>query len=325
MQIDPIATYRGDLTVTASLLRHARSTPHRVALINGPLTLTYAQTASAAGAIATKLVKAGVRAGDRVCIPTDLPLHHLIGVLGTLWIGATAVPLPTDDLSRQAIVADCEPVLTLEVGDLQTDGSDYPPLHDPSPRELAMFLYTSGTTSGVRKGVMQSYLQLHNTVHYITKVMKMDETIREYVASPIDTAFWYGRCRCIIHVGGTAVLATGRLNPHAIVGAVDKHALNAIAGDTPIFLLLLHHLRAHFERIGADLDQQPDLCRASRCLRLFDLAANRPPRRQCLPPFVPLGTNEAGKPQSCFLGWQQLFAAAARWPAPQRLWPSWLS
>lgn len=252
-QLDPIAAYRNDLTVTASLLRHARSTPDRVAFINGPLALTYAQAVSAAGAVATTLVKAGVSAGDRVCIPTDLPLHHLVGVLGTLWIGATAVPLPTDDLSRQAIVADCEPVLTLDVGELQTDKSEYPPLYAPGPQELAMFLYTSGTTSGVRKGVMQSYLQLHNTVHYITKVMKMDETIREYVASPIDTAFWYGRCRCIIHVGGTAVLATGRLNPHAIVGAVDKHALNAIAGDTPIFLLLLHHLRAHFERIGPAL------------------------------------------------------------------------
>jgi long-chain acyl-CoA synthetase len=250
----PVAAYDSDCTVTASLLRHAAASPEHVAFVNGPLSLTYAQAASAAGAIAARLVDAGVRPGDRVCIPTDLPLHHLIGVLGTLWIGAIAVPLPLDARSRDAIVADCEPVLTLAVGELETEAAGRRvPLYRPAPHELAMFLYTSGTTSGVRKGVMQSYLQLHNTVHYITAVMKMDRAIREYVASPVDTAFWYGRCRCIIHVGGTAVLATGRLNPPAIVAAVEKHGLNSIAGDTPIFLLLLHHLRNHLERIGPNL------------------------------------------------------------------------
>ena len=197
---------------------------------------------------------ASVKPGDRVCIPTDRPIHHLIGVIGTLWVGAIAVPLPIDAFSRDAIVADCDPLRTLNIGDLQTAPSGARvPLYQPTPGEIAMLLYTSGTTSGVRKGVMQSYLQLHNTVHYITAVMRMDQTVREYVASPTDTAFWYGRCRCVIHVGGTVVLATGRLNPHAIVGAVERHQLNAIAGDTPIFLLLLHHLKAHFVRIGPKL------------------------------------------------------------------------
>lgn len=250
----PPVAYSSDLTVNASLLRHAAQTPDRIAFINGPLSISYAEAASAAAEIAARLVNAGVRPGDRVCIPTDLPLHHLIGVLGTLWIGAIAVPLPADALSRDAVLADCAPVLTLDVDNLQTKScGEQIPLYQPEAHELAMLLYTSGTTSGVRKGVMQSYRQLHNTVHYITAVMQMDATIREYVASPVDTAFWYGRCRCLIHVGGTAVLATGRLNPHAIVGAVEKHRLNAIAGDTPIFLLMLHRLRMHFERIGPAL------------------------------------------------------------------------
>jgi long-chain acyl-CoA synthetase len=252
--LQPIVAYRSDCTVTASLLRHAAATPDRIALIGGNLQLTYAQAASAAGGIAARLLNAGVRPGDRVCIPTDHPVHHLIGVIGTLWLGAIAVPLPADQLSSEAVMADCEPVITLEDLELQTDADHgTPPLYQPQPHELAMFLYTSGTTSGVRKGVMQSYLQLHNTVHYITAVMKMDPAIREYIASPVDTAFWYGRCRCVIHVGGTAVLATGRLNPHAIVGAVDRYDLNAISGDTPIFLLLLHHLKAHLTRIGPKL------------------------------------------------------------------------
>lgn len=271
--LQPVVPYSSDCTVTASLLRHAAARPDHTAFINDGLSLSYAQAASAAGAVAARLIDAGVRPGDRVCIPTDRPLHHLMGVIGALWIGAIAVPLPTDTLSRDAVIADCDPVLTLDIGDLQTEASGTRvPLYRPEPHEIAMFLYTSGTTSGVRKGVMQSYLQLHNTVHYITAVMQMDETIREYVASPVDTAFWYGRCRCVLHVGGTAVLATGRLNPLAIVGAVERHQLNAIAGDTPVFLMLLHHLRAHFERIGPRL----------RWVKIASAPLNREDKREVL-------------------------------------------
>src|SRR5438445_3961047 len=119
--LQPIMPYRSDCAVTASLLRHAAATPDRIAFISGSLQLTYAQAASAASCIAARLLDAGVRPGDRVCIPTDRPVHHLIGVIGTLWIGAIAVPLPADQLSSEAVMADCEPAITLEDIELQTD------------------------------------------------------------------------------------------------------------------------------------------------------------------------------------------------------------
>src|SRR4030095_3304001 len=95
------------------------------------------------------------------------------------------------------------------------------------PDEIAMLYYTSGTSSGVRKGVMQSYLQLHNTVHYISHVMEMDASISEFVASSVDNAFWFGRCRCVLHVGGTVLLSNGPLNPFGIVSGLKRHDGNA--------------------------------------------------------------------------------------------------
>jgi long-chain acyl-CoA synthetase len=100
---------------------------------------------------------------------------------------------------------------------------------------------------------MQSYLQLHNTVHYITQIMKMDETVNEYVASPVDNAFWFGRCRCIFHVGGTAMLSNGVLNPLSIISSLNRHAGNAIGGDTAVFMLLLHHMEKYLVQVGPSL------------------------------------------------------------------------
>ena len=100
---------------------------------------------------------------------------------------------------------------------------------------------------------MQSYGQLHNTVHYITQIMRMDESVCEFVASPTDNAFWFGRCRCIFHVGGTALLSSGILNPLGMVAALNRHNGNAIGGDTGIYMLLLHHMEKHLARLGPSI------------------------------------------------------------------------
>src|SRR5262249_7567633 len=117
-------------------------------------------------------------------------------------------------------------------------------------QEIAMLYYTSGTSSGIRKGVMQSYAQLHNTVHYITNIMQLDQSVVEFVASPTDNAFWFGRCRCVMHVGGTLLLSNGPLNPFGIISALNRYGGNAIGGDTPVFMLLLHHLHDHLLRVA---------------------------------------------------------------------------
>ena len=116
--------------------------------------------------------------------------------------------------------------------------------------EIAMLYYTSGTSSGVRKGVMQSYGQLHATVNYITGIMHMAPEICEFVASPPDNAFWFGRCRCILHVGGTALLSSGTLNPFSIISAIERNNGNAIGGDTAVFMLMLHHMEKHLIRVA---------------------------------------------------------------------------
>ncbi len=255
----------------SAIARHAVSMPEKTAVVWGNSTLTYQRLAEQVSKIAASILSQGIMPGQRVAVETDSALEHLIGVIGAMAAGAIAVALPTDAASYQAIVRDAEPSIILATGPVVDDRpaaddvaykrvadilseSKAPDLanlqREPRAADIAMLYYTSGTSSGVRKGVMQSYGQLHNTVHYITQIMGMEASICEFVASPTDNAFWFGRCRCIFHVGGTAILNSGVLNPFSIVAAINRHNGNAIGGDTAVFMLLLHHMERHLARLA---------------------------------------------------------------------------
>lgn len=265
-----------DTATCAVIARHATATPEQLAVISGVRTLTYGELADCISVVAQEILHQGVLPGQRVAIETNNSVDHLIGALAVMCAGGVAVALSTDLTSYHAVLKDCDPVLILATGDGQANAdeakvSDIPVLQlgdllggsavadlsllqrEVKPEEIAMLYYTSGTSSGARKGVMQSYLQLHNTVHYITSIMRMDRTIREYVASPVDNAFWFGRCRCLFHVGGTAMLSNGVLNPLSIISSINRHAGNAIAGDTAVFMLLLHHMEKYLVQVGPSL------------------------------------------------------------------------
>jgi len=258
-------------TVMGSVAHFASTTPDKEAVIVGGESLTYRQLAEAVNYVAGGLARRSRQAGIRVAVETSHAIEHLIGALGAMAAGAIAVPLPAEKAAYLEILDNCQPALILGTGREPADADAA--LHRPriavaallaeaqasvaSPleravegAEIAMLYYTSGTSLGVRKGVMQSYRQLHNTAHYVSQVMRMDGSVREFVATPVDNAFWFGRCRCVLHVGGTLLLSSGTLNPLGIIAAVNKHDGNAIAGDTPVFMLLLQHMERHLARLA---------------------------------------------------------------------------
>jgi len=260
-------------TVFASIARHAAATPDKAAIFSGSRGISYRELAQYIGRIADALHRRAIKPGDRVAVESDNTIDHLIGMVGAMAAGAIAVALPPDRQSYEATCEDATPALILgnaHDGHLKSPETVYPRaeigalLAEPKcdamalhrsvkPDEIAMLYYTSGTSSGVRKGVMQSYLQLHNTVHYITQIMQMDPSICEFVASSVDNAFWFGRCRCVFHVGGTVLLSNGPLNPFGIISGLNRHNGNAIAGDSSVFNLLLHHMEKHLVQLGSSI------------------------------------------------------------------------
>ena len=259
-------------TIFSAIARHAGTSPEKTAIICGGTQLSYRELAERVSKVTAGLVARGVTPGQRIGVETDGAIDHLRGVIAAMSAGAIAVALPTDLQSCRGVAEDAEPALVLTTKRTFDAADEHtykcPCVHvedfssgaaDPGwsrleravrPEEIAMLYYTSGTSSGVRKGVMQSYGQLHHTVHYITRLMRMESSICEFVASPTDNAFWFGRLRCVLHVGGTAILSNGTLNPLSIVSAVNRHGGNAIAGDTAVFMILLHHMEKHLVRLA---------------------------------------------------------------------------
>jgi long-chain acyl-CoA synthetase len=253
-----------------SLALHAERSPDREAVICGQRALTYGELARSVAGVAEALTAARVAAGGRVGVETQDPVDHVIGLLGAMTIGAIPVALPADAPSTYTeIVDDSAPQIVLTSAlPAETARGDLPTLsladvapgdhvgllaRRPEPEDIAMLYYTSGTTSGIRKGVMQSYRALHTTVRYISAAMELDETVREFVASPTDNAFWFGRVRVVLHNGGCAVLNEGSLNPLRLLGAVNRHGCNSLAGDTPVFVMLLHHMERRLAEVGPQL------------------------------------------------------------------------
>ncbi len=263
-------------TVFGAISQHAKKNPDKTAIIAGKESVTYQTLASKVNAIAKALHALGIKSGDRVGVSTANAIDHLIGSFGTMAAGGIPIALPnTDQLSYAAILEDAKPSLIIggedaldfpaptgglskryQIEDLLKTGLEKGDVFLPNfleravePEEIAMIYYTSGTSSGIRKGVMQSYRALYSTAEYIVDITHLTGDVREFVASSIDNAFWFGRCRCILKVGGTILLHSGTLNPLAIIDSIKRNNGNAISGDTPVFLLLINQLEKNFKQI----------------------------------------------------------------------------
>ncbi|MEU6404721.1 non-ribosomal peptide synthetase [Streptomyces sp. NPDC046985] len=161
-------------TLHSCFARQAAASPQATALTAGGTTLTYAELHGLAGAIAGRLVAAGVRPGDLV--PVLVSRQHVVpAVLGVLMAGAAYVPFdpryPDARLAGLAERVAAQVVLTEESltgrakewheGRLVLAGAgpepDSAPVHvDAGPDDLAYVMFTSGST-GTPKGVQVSH------------------------------------------------------------------------------------------------------------------------------------------------------------------------
>jgi len=250
--------------------------PGKLAVVSDADALTYSDLADRVCVVAEVLRQRGITRGDRVCVESGRAVENLVGMIGVMAAGGIPVSLPNDIGVYRGVLADAQPEVVLAtaggvpedaeadarsvsriaVRDLWDSGAPAVRHHlerQPNPEDIAHIYHTSGTTSGIRKGVMQSYRALQVTADYITQVMQMNESICEYVASPVDNAFWFGRCRCVLKSGGTLLLTSGMLNPLEILAALSKNNGNALSGDTPIFMLFLQQMEKQLWRVAPTL------------------------------------------------------------------------
>jgi fatty-acyl-CoA synthase len=243
-------------TLGEILARHARRTPERIALVFEQDSLTYADLHERVSRLANALAERGVERGDRVAVLMHNRLEVVESLLACHLLGACAVPINfrlvaeelayvLEDSDSVGVLTDHEllPLALSTAGRIattsfvlatETDGADsYEHAIAKAPRtapdvvvredEIALLMYTSGTT-GRPKGAMLTHRGLvANTVNWIIEI----GATRDDVWLSGLPLFHIGGINGILpflYLGATSVITTSlRFDPVEALQQLERH------------------------------------------------------------------------------------------------------
>lgn len=261
-----------NLGVGSWIARRANMTPERVALTCEGVETTYAELHARINRLARALAALGLRKGDRVAYlglnhPAAIETLFAAGTLGAIYV-ALNVRFSSTDLCHAINNAGCralvfgaeqaEVVATIRgqievtryiaVGAVPQDlaAHDYDELVAAQPAadideavsldDLGLISYTSGTSTGVPKGVTQSHGSITWQVMNVLSSwdFQSDEVhiffapLRSLAATLLPT----------FYKGGKVVLMR-RFDPNEVLDAIAHHRVNSFLAGPEIFQMLM--------------------------------------------------------------------------------------
>jgi malonyl-CoA/methylmalonyl-CoA synthetase len=246
------------------------SPANRVALRFGAATLTHAELASCAGALAQRLV--GL---PRVAVWATPTIETCVAVVGALLAGVPAVPINPKVGERELahIVADSAPAGVLAAsGTLLPEGLRSVPRHEvtlearaaggaelppePDAEAPALIVYTSGTT-GAPKGVVLPRRAIVSTLDALAQVWQWTGDDVLVHALPL------------FHVHGLILGVLGPLRRGGTLHHLGRFSTELVARALAEDGTMLFGVPTMYHRIAQEVDGDPQLVAALRQARLL--------------------------------------------------------
>ncbi|MFD0067488.1 long-chain fatty acid--CoA ligase [Streptomyces sp. NPDC056690] len=251
------------------LVETAQRQPERPALRLGEQVITYAELDERSARAATLLRSQGVRQGDRVALMLPNVPEFVVLYYGALRAGAVVVPMNPLLKTRETEfhLADSGAVWLFEWHQAPGEGAQgaaaagvrhaavepvafaatlagHEPLAevaDTDGEDMAVLLYTSGTT-GRPKGAVLSHAGLrHNTEVNSIHIQRM--TPEDVVVGCLPLFHIFGQiCTMSAAVrSGASLVLIPRFDPQAVLDAIARERATVFEGVPTMYAALLHH------------------------------------------------------------------------------------
>ena len=246
--------------------------PAAPALIEAGRCLSYQALATAVGDATNLLSELGVRAGDRVLIVNENCAAALVLVFAAARSDAWPVLVNARLSVREidAICAHCTPRRAFFTSESSREAAEHSvrlggqplsldgvgeiavtprpaatnpePVHGDPAKQIAMLLYTSGTT-GQPKGVMLSHANLLFAARSGATLRRLGAGDRVYAALPISHVFGLASVSFSALLAGAALYLVPRFSAEGLARALAEEGISVLPGVPAMYARLLDYLR----------------------------------------------------------------------------------
>lgn len=232
--------------------------PNKTALIFKDEKLTYSQLDKKSDCLARSLVKEKIGRNDVVAVICDRSIEMVIGIIGTLKIGATFLPISLEypderirymleDSNTSIIISNNiksnnfkKKILMLDSID-KTNEIDYI-YSDINVHDLAYIMYTSGTT-GSPKGVLIEHGSISNLFKGLSERIEFNHDNCILNLSDITFDMFIVEVLFSLTIGMTIIIATKfeQKNPKSIINLIIKNKIDTLQITPSRLRLILNY------------------------------------------------------------------------------------